>query len=230
MPARPDPSARPAAASASSARSLPLRPASAIAAISLAVTWLAGALSAQEVTWWNKSLDEDPRIAPLDARHGGGDVRGTLILHVVPVHGREHHIIEAPLRNRRRHPLRLLRVQRRRAARGLYVAKPARTRARIAHQHDCSRRRVTVAAAPALAEVRTSRLFADCRELQLSQTLMAEVQLRRGRHRAHEHAKDQQTREERGQPQDVRGARWQSLERRRSRTAFNRVLRMHQSQ
>ena len=44
------------------------------------------------------------------------------------------------------------------------MAKPARTRARIAHQHDCSRSRVTVTAPPALAEVRTlsrASAFAD---------------------------------------------------------------------
>jgi hypothetical protein len=63
-----------------------------------------------------------------------------------------YHIVQSPCRYRLAHVLRLIRVQRRRRARRLHIAKGTPTRARIAHDHD-RRRGGALSPPPAFANI-----------------------------------------------------------------------------
>mmetsp|Transcript_3682 Transcript_3682/g.5158 ORF Transcript_3682/g.5158 Transcript_3682/m.5158 type:complete len:226 (+) Transcript_3682:856-1533(+) len=108
-----------------------------------------------------EALHQHARPLLLDAPHGGGEVRGPLVGLVVAVHRGQHHVVQAPLRNRLGGVLGLLGVERRRRPVGLHRAEAAAARARVPHDHDGSRRKAIFPAAPAFANVRALSLLAN---------------------------------------------------------------------
>lgn len=96
----------------------------------------------------------------------------TLVGQIVPVHTRDHHIIQTPRRNRLGHIARFIRVRRRRRTRRLHVAKPATASAGIAEDHDGGSGGASFAAGPALAEIGTAGLLADSVEVELAELLL----------------------------------------------------------
>ena len=94
---------------------------------------------------------------------------GAPVSKVVPVDGGEDDIAESPPLECLGRVLRLVRVQWRWCFRCLDGAEPASPRARIAHEHDRGCSGGFLRAAPAVADVGTSCLFAHGVEVQASE-------------------------------------------------------------
>lgn len=113
-----------------------------------------------EVT--GKGFDERPPVRLcFDAGDGVGEVVGAAVGEIVPVDTGQHHVAEAPAGQRFGCVFGLVRVERRRGARGLDGAEAAAAGAGVAHEHDGGSRARFVGAAPAAADVRAFGLFAD---------------------------------------------------------------------
>ncbi|TYZ62176.1 hypothetical protein PybrP1_009647 [[Pythium] brassicae (nom. inval.)] len=100
-----------------------------------------------------EALDHNLRQLGAQQPHGLGEVVSTKVWVVVPVHAREHDVVEPPLRDRLGDLRGLLRVERRRLLARLDRAEAAAARARVAHDHDRGRGHAVLAAAPALADL-----------------------------------------------------------------------------
>mmetsp|Transcript_23260 Transcript_23260/g.65900 ORF Transcript_23260/g.65900 Transcript_23260/m.65900 type:complete len:440 (+) Transcript_23260:59-1378(+) len=110
---------------------------------------------------------QDVGLLFLQLLHDLAEMLRSLIFQIVPIDARQNDVVQAPFGDGGRDLLRLFGIQRRRRTRRLDGAKPAATSAGITHDHDRGGGRVVFAAAPALADVGTSRLFADRRQPQL---------------------------------------------------------------
>lgn len=97
----------------------------------------------------------------LDLPHRLREMRRPAVRQVIAVHTREHHVAQPPPRQRLRRVLRLVGIQRRGGAARLHGAEAAAAGAGVAHEHDGGCGGGFVVAAPAVADVGTSRLFAD---------------------------------------------------------------------
>mmetsp|Transcript_1937 Transcript_1937/g.5058 ORF Transcript_1937/g.5058 Transcript_1937/m.5058 type:complete len:323 (+) Transcript_1937:43-1011(+) len=103
----------------------------------------------------------------LQLPHRLGNVVAALVGKVVAVDAGEHNVVQAPVRDRLGHVLRLLRIQRRRRTRGLHRAEAAAACAGVAHEHHSRRGGVPVAAAPTLPNVGALGLLAHGVQLEL---------------------------------------------------------------
>ena len=91
---------------------------------------------------------------------------GTAVCQIVAIDRRDHHMRQTQLGDSLTDMLRLIRIEWCRHA-CLYVAEGASPRACVAHDHEGG-----VLLLPALANIRTARLFADCNEAMLPDDLL----------------------------------------------------------
>ncbi|KAL7353682.1 hypothetical protein ACKS0A_04596 [Histoplasma ohiense] len=108
-----------------------------------------------------QALDEDIRRLLLDLHNCLCTVPRAAICEIIPIDRSQHHVSQAPPRERLSSIVWLVRVERRRLVGCFHAAEATAARAGVAHKHYCSCRRRLGAAAPAIGDVGAAGFLAD---------------------------------------------------------------------